>query len=103
MLGESLQRNFLNYYSIIILGFPGGSDGKETACNQETQVHLWVGKIPWRRQWLPTPVFLPGEFYGQKSLVCYSPWGHKKSDTTEQLTHAHMLMTQQLFKNIFSN
>ena len=34
----------------------------------------WVGKIPWRREWLPTPVFLPGESHGQRSLVGYSPW-----------------------------
>ena len=50
---------------------------------------LWwymVGKIPWRRAWQPTPVFLPGEFCGQKSLVGYSPWGCKESDTTEQLS-----------------
>jgi len=40
----------------------------------------WVGKIPWRREKLPTPVFWPGEFHGP-----YSPWGHKESDTTEQL------------------
>jgi len=37
----------------------------------------WGGKILWRREWLPTPVFLPGEFHGQRSLVGYSPWGHK--------------------------
>ena len=50
----------------------------------------WVGKIPWRREWLPTPVFLPGEFYGQRNLVGYSPWCHKELDTTEQLTtHTH--------------
>ena len=46
----------------------------------------WVGKISWRREWLPTPVFLSGEFHGQKSLAGYSPWGHKESDTTELLT-----------------
>ena len=46
----------------------------------------WVGKSPWRREWLPTPVFLPGEFHGQRSLVGYSPWGQKESGTTEQLT-----------------
>ena len=40
---------------------------------------LWVGKIPWRRKWLPTPVFFPGEFHGQRSLVGYSPWGSKES------------------------
>ena len=48
----------------------------------------WVGKIPWRRKWQPTPVFLPGESHGQRSLAGYSPWGHKESDTTEQL-HFH--------------
>ena len=46
-----------------------------------------VRKIPWRRKWLPTPVFLPGEFHGQTSLVDYSLWGHKESDTTEQLNN----------------
>ena len=43
---------------------------------------LWVGKIPWRRKWLPTPVVLPGEFQGQRSLAGYSLWGHKELDTT---------------------
>ena len=46
----------------------------------------WVGKISWRREWLPTPVFLPGESHGQGSLVGYSPWGRRESDTTDQLT-----------------
>ena len=46
-----------------------------------------VGKIPWRREWQPTPVILPGEFHRQKSLVAYSPRDHKESDTTEPLTH----------------
>ena len=46
-------------------------------------------KIPWRRQWLPTPVFSPGEFHGHRSLVGYSPWGCKESDMTEWLTHTH--------------
>ena len=45
----------------------------------------WVGKISWRREGQPTPVFLPGEFHGQRSLVGYSPWGHKKLDKTERL------------------
>ena len=39
--------------------------------------------IIWRRQWHPTPVLLPGKSHGQRSLVGYSPWGHKESDTTE--------------------
>ena len=49
----------------------------------------WIRKIPWRREWQPTPVFLPGEFHGQRSLEGYSPWGLKESDTTEQLTLQH--------------
>ena len=43
----------------------------------------WVGKISWTRKWQPTPVFLPGKLHGWRSLVGYSPWGHKESDTTE--------------------
>ena len=43
----------------------------------------WVGKIPWRWARQPTPVFLPGESHGQRSLTGYSPWGHKESNTTE--------------------
>ena len=42
-----------------------------------------AGKIPWRRAWHPTPVFLPGESHWQRSLVGYSPWVHKESDMTE--------------------
>ena len=45
----------------------------------------WVGKIPWRRDRLPSPVFLPGQSHGWRSLMGYSPQDHKKSDTTEQL------------------
>jgi len=46
----------------------------------------WVGKMPWRREWQPTPVFLPEKFHGQRSLEGYSPWGSKESDTTERLS-----------------
>ena len=46
----------------------------------------WVGKIPWRRAWQPTPVFLPGESHGQRSLVGYSPWGYKESVTSKHST-----------------
>ena len=46
----------------------------------------WVGKIPWRRKRLPIPIFLPGEFHGQRKLSGYHPWGHKELDMTEQLT-----------------
>ena len=47
---------------------------------------LWVKKIPWRRKWQHTPVFLPIKSHGQRNLVGYSPWGHKVSDMTEWLT-----------------
>ena len=68
----------------MFLGFSGDSAGKESACRPGFD--LWVGKIPWRRAWHCTPVFLPGESHGQRSLVGSSPWGHKGSDTTERLS-----------------
>ena len=57
---------------------------KTSACNAGDLGSI-PGKIPWRRKWQPTPVFLPGEFHGQRSLAGYSPQGHKESDTTERL------------------
>ena len=50
------------------------------------QVQSWTEKIPWSRTWQPTPVFLPGKFQGQRSLVGYSSWGHKELDATEHRT-----------------
>ena len=50
--------------------------------------------ILWRKAWQPTPVFLPGESHGQRSLVGYSPWGRKELDTTEQLTHKHNYLSR---------
>ena len=61
---------------------------KNLPAMQETRVDPLVGKIPWRRQWQSSPIFLPGEFHGQRSLAGYSPWGHKESDATERLTHS---------------
>ena len=60
------------------MGFPGGPDGKEPACNAgDPGFDPWLGKIPWRREWLPLPVFLLGEFHGQRSLAGYSLWYHR--------------------------
>ena len=59
---------------------------KNLSAMQDTWFDCWVRKIPWRREWQPTPVFFPGEFHGHRILVVYSPWGHKESDRTEQLT-----------------
>ena len=78
-------------------GFPGGSDGKEPALQcRRPGFNPWVKKTPCRREWQPIPVFLPGEFNGQRSLVGYRLWGHKESDVTEQQTYTfHRMMTQR--------
>ena len=67
---------------------------KNPPAMQETRGLSLVGKIPWRRKWQPTPVFLPGESHGQRSLVGYILWGHKESDTTERLTHTIKSLTE---------
>ena len=70
--------------------FPGSSDGKESACQcRRPSFNPWVRKDPWGREWQPTPVFLPGESHGQRSLAGYSPWGCTELDTTEQLNRHH--------------
>ena len=76
--------------------FPGGSEVKAFAykCGRPG-FDPWVRKIPWRRKWPPTPVFLPGESHGRRSLVGYSPRGHKGSDTTEQL-HFHQIFKEEI-------
>ena len=51
----------------------------------------WVGKIPWRRAWQPTPVFLPEESHGERTLAGSNPWGCKELDMTESAQHAHKL------------
>ena len=76
------------------LGFPGGTSGKEPAyqCRRHERhgSDPWVGKIPWKRAWQPTSVFLPGESHGQRSLAGCSPRGCKESDTTEVTLHARL-------------
>ena len=90
-------------FGTIELGvLPCGGYDKESSgqCRRPTRCRLdpLVGKIPSRRKWQPTPVFLPGESHGQRSPVGYSPWGHKESDMYEhvqrhtdshRLTHKH--------------
>ena len=58
-----------------------GSVGKESACNAG-DIEPWVGKIPWKREQLPVPVFFPGEFHGQRRLAGYSSWSCRESDMT---------------------
>ena len=79
-------RNYIALY-----GFPGGSMVKNPCAMlepQETLLDPWVRKIPQRKAWQLSPVFLPGETHGQKSLAGYSPQGHKESDKTEATEHA---------------
>ena len=68
---------------IAIWGFPTGSAGREFACqfrrHKRRGFNSWVGNILWRRKWQPTPVFLLGNFHGQRSLVGYSLWVTKES------------------------
>ena len=63
---------------------------------QETRVWSWVGKIPWKREWLPAPIFFPGEFHGQRSLAGYNPWVRKELDMTERLRLALHFSSVQL-------
>ena len=73
--------------------------GKESTCRcGRCGFYLWVGKIPWRRKWQPTPVFLPGELHGESSLAGCSSCCCKESDTTEQLsTH---IVDRKLFPTV---
>ena len=80
-------RNLLTH----AMGLPSGSDSKESACRRP-RFNPWIRRSPWRREWLPTPVFFLGAFHGQRSLGGYSPWGCKESDTTEQLTFSPYLI-----------
>ena len=70
------------------MGFPGGSDSKESACNVGDLGFIpGLGRLPGqRRARQPTPVFWPGEFHGQRSLAGYGPCSHKKSDMTKHST-----------------
>ena len=75
------------------MDFSGGLGGKESACQcrrlKRFRFNPCVRKIPWRKKWQPTPVFLPKKFHGLRSLAGYSPWGHKEADTTEH-QHTHI-------------
>ena len=78
MMPICLERRNIKFKLHYLRGFPGDSDSKESACNAADPDSIpGVGEIPWRREWLPTPVFLPGEFPGQRRLVGYSPWSCK--------------------------
>ena len=72
-------------------GFPGDARDKGRACqcrsHRRQGFNPWIGKIPWRRKWQPTPVFLPGKFYRQRSLAGYSPWRLRVRHDQSNWTH----------------
>jgi len=69
----------------------------------ETWFDPWVGKIPWRREQMPTPAFLPGKFHGQRILAGYSPRGCKEPDMTERLTFSFSLLQEDSYSiNIYN-
>ena len=90
--------------TLFLGSFPGGSDGRVCLQCGRPRFDPWVGKISCRRKWQPTPVFLPGKFHEREPG--YSPWGHKESDTTEQLTHTpyfyRMFQSLDFLLQIFS-
>ena len=77
----------LFYFKTLLALLIGGASGKEPGCqcrrSKRRGLDPWIGKIPWRRARQPTPVFLPGQSHGQRSLAGYSPQSHKESDATE--------------------
>ena len=87
---------------------PPWLSGKESACqcgkHRRCKFGPWVGKIPWRRKCQPTPVFRPGKFHWKRSLVGYSPWGHKTSDGIEHGEGQELLRWNTIvFENTFED
>ena len=104
----SRHEHWIPVGSVIVLpwdnfGFPSGASDRKPTCqckrHKRCSFNPWVGKIPWRRAWQPTPVFLPGASHGQSSLVGYSPEGHKDSGhdwATNTFTFMHNTQTDKL-------
>ena len=90
-------------YSNMLKGLSCGSALKNLPAMQEMQevgFNPRVWQMPWRRAWQPTPVFMPGKSYGQRSLAGYSPWGHKESDMAELTAHTNMLKISLLVPSL---
>ena len=96
---ESLRGKDGGWFLVSLkVGLPRWLSGKEPACQcRKHRSNPWVWKIPWGRKWQSTPVFLPGEFNGQRGLVGYSPWGCKELDTAEWLTQQPHLEQPSFF------
>ena len=94
MLNKTEEVSFL--FDSILMGFSGGSDGRVCLQCERPGFSRWVGKIPWRRKWQPTPVFLSGESHGQRSLVGYSLWGHKEPDTDRETSFSLSILNNPI-------
>ena len=87
----SFKKNFIGVYLIYNVVLASGIQHSELVASQvplcrrleRREFDPWVGKISWRKTWQPTPVLLPGESHGQRSLEGYSPWGCKELNMTE--------------------
>ena len=87
LLLNSFQ-SYLIYHQYLFFRLPWQLSGKESSClYRRHRFNPLVGKMAWRRKWQPSPVFLPGKSYGQRSLVGYSPWVPKQSDMTQPLNN----------------
>ena len=75
-----MQLEQSDYYNP--LGYPVVKNPSANVSHKRHRFDPWVGKIPWRRKWQSTSIFLPRKSYGQRSLAGYSAWGHKETDTT---------------------
>ena len=103
--GRGIERHSLIFRpkginaNIGLMGFPGGLSGKESACHCKRLKKLgfdpWVEKIPWRRAWQPTPVFLLGKSHRQRSLAGYSPWVAKSQ--TQLSDYYYLLLLLSLY------
>ena len=81
---------------IFAWNFLGGSDSKSVCLQcRRPGFDPWVGKIPWRRKWQPTPALLPGKLHGQRSLIGYSPWGRRVRH--DWATSLSLLLLHEMF------
>ena len=88
----------------IIYGLPRRLSGKESVCQcRRAGFGSWVGKIPWRRKWQPTPVFLPGKFHGQRSLVGCSPCGRRRVEHNLVIIQQPYIIMFDYIETIYSD
>ena len=77
--GPASLTQIINHHALSLMGLPWRLRGKESACQRRSRgFDPWFRKIPWRRKWQPTAVFLPGKSHGQRNLAGYSSWGLKR-------------------------